>query len=240
MALAGGRLVAGASPSLIELRPLRARPARLRRRHRMAILRQVAAALGPERRGGPPIVVLAVDHALAAARRAGGLPAAAGEVAERAVARFGTSVRRQRASAVVPPGGPVGDRGCDANRLRRCRGERGACAVIRGTSSRKLAIRRDGEPHRLRDVIARTFRRIGDFRGIATRQDETARRLLAALSRFSSNASRGPPRGPQLARHANSHECGPVASLDGCFYMQVAARRGGGVVDRVGLENRSR
>jgi hypothetical protein len=38
-----------------------------------------------------------------------------------------------------------------------------------------------GHDHKLRNVIERTFCRIKDFRGIATRYDKTARDFLAAV-----------------------------------------------------------
>jgi transposase len=84
-------------------------------------------------------------------------------------------------SAVTPPGELVGDKGYDANHLRRFLAERGTAAVIPSTSSRKVAIPHDAERYRLRNVIERTFCRIKDFRGIATRYDKTARNFLAAV-----------------------------------------------------------
>ena len=44
-----------------------------------------------------------------------------------------------------------------------------------------MAISHDAERYRLRNVIERTFCRIKDFRGIATRYDKTARNFLAAV-----------------------------------------------------------
>ena len=75
----------------------------------------------------------------------------------------------------------MGDKGYDANHLRRFLAERGTAAVIPSTSSRKVAIPHDAERYRLRNVIERTFCRIKDFRGIATRYDKTARNFLAAV-----------------------------------------------------------
>jgi transposase len=54
-------------------------------------------------------------------------------------------------------------------------------AVIPSTSSRKVAIPHDAERYKLRNVIARTFRRITDLRGIATRYDKTTRNFVAAI-----------------------------------------------------------
>jgi len=84
-------------------------------------------------------------------------------------------------SAVAPPGELVGDKGYDANHLRRFLAERGTAAVIPSTASRNVPIPYNVERYRLRNVIERTFCRIKDFRGIATRYDKTARNFLAAI-----------------------------------------------------------
>ena len=83
--------------------------------------------------------------------------------------------------AFAPLGELVGDKGYDANHLRRFLAERGTATVIPSTSSRKLAIPHNTERYKLRNVIERTFCRIKDFRGIATRYDKTARNFLAAV-----------------------------------------------------------
>lgn len=59
--------------------------------------------------------------------------------------------------AFVPPGQLVGDKGDDANHLRRFLAER----------------------YRLRNVIERAFCRSKEFRGIATRHDKAARNFRA-------------------------------------------------------------
>ena len=84
-------------------------------------------------------------------------------------------------SAVAPPRELVGDKGYDANHLRCFLAERGTVAVIPSTASRSVAIPHDVERYKLRNVIERTFCRIKDFRGIATRYDKTARNFLAAV-----------------------------------------------------------
>jgi transposase len=84
-------------------------------------------------------------------------------------------------SAVTPPRELVADKGYDANHLRRFLAERGTAAVIPSTRSRKVAIPHDAERYRLRNVIGRTFCRIKDFRGIASRYDKTARNFLSAV-----------------------------------------------------------
>jgi transposase len=84
-------------------------------------------------------------------------------------------------SAVAPSGELIGDKGYDANHLRAFLAERDTAAVIPSTSSRKVAIPHDVQRYRLRNIIERTFCRIKDFRGIATRYDKTARNFLAAV-----------------------------------------------------------
>ena len=59
--------------------------------------------------------------------------------------------------------------------------ERGTTAVIPSTTSRKVPIPHDAQRYKLRNVIERTFCRLKDFRGIATRYDKTARNFLAAV-----------------------------------------------------------
>ena len=77
--------------------------------------------------------------------------------------------------------GGAANKDYDANHLRRFLAERGTAAVIPSTLSRKVAIPHDAERYRMRNVIERTFCRIKDFRGIATRYDKTARNFLAAV-----------------------------------------------------------
>lgn len=75
----------------------------------------------------------------------------------------------------------VGDKGYDANHLRRFLAKRGTAAVIPSTATRKVLIPHDATPYKLRNVVAQTFRRIKDFCGIATRYDKTARNFFAAV-----------------------------------------------------------
>jgi transposase len=84
-------------------------------------------------------------------------------------------------SAAAPSAELVGDKGYDANHLRRFLAERGTAAVIPSTATRKVPIPHDAARYKLRNVIERTFCRIKDFRGIATRYDKTARNFLAAV-----------------------------------------------------------
>lgn len=84
-------------------------------------------------------------------------------------------------SAAAPSAELVGDKGYDANHLRHFLAARGTMAVIPSTTTRKVAIPHDATRYKLRNVIERTFCRIKDFRGIATRYDKTARNFLAAV-----------------------------------------------------------
>jgi transposase len=84
-------------------------------------------------------------------------------------------------SAAPPSAELVGDKGYDANHLRGFLAERGTAAVIPSTATRKVPIPHDATRYKLRNVIERTFCRIKDFRGIATRYDKTARNFLAAV-----------------------------------------------------------
>ena len=84
-------------------------------------------------------------------------------------------------SAAAPSAELLGDKGYDANHLRQFLAARGTAAVIPSTTTRKVAIPHDATRYKLRNVIERTFCRIKDFRGIATRYDKTARNFLAAV-----------------------------------------------------------
>ena len=84
-------------------------------------------------------------------------------------------------SAAAPTAELLGDKGYDANHLRQFLAARGTAAVIPSTATRKIAIPHNATRYKLRNVIERTFCRIKDFRGIATRYDKTARNFLAAV-----------------------------------------------------------
>ena len=75
----------------------------------------------------------------------------------------------------------IGDKAYDANHLRAFLASRGTRAIIPSTASRKIPIPHDAARYKLRNAIERTFCRIKDFRGIATRYDKTARNYLAAV-----------------------------------------------------------
>jgi transposase len=75
----------------------------------------------------------------------------------------------------------IGDKGYDANSLRRLLDSRSTAAIIPSRASRKFPLPLDQEAYRQRNVIERMFCRLKDFRRIATRYDKLARNFLAAV-----------------------------------------------------------
>jgi transposase len=73
----------------------------------------------------------------------------------------------------------LGDKGYDANSLRALLAERGTSAVIPSTATRKVPIPYDTRAYRKRNLVARMFCRLKDFRRVATRYDKLARNFLA-------------------------------------------------------------
>ena len=67
----------------------------------------------------------------------------------------------------------LGDKGYDADRLRRLARDAGAVPVIPGRRNRKRAIRYDNR-HAGRHLIENAFRRLKDFRRVATRSPPTS------------------------------------------------------------------
>jgi transposase len=123
----------------------------------------------------PPQVTLIDSSAVKAHRSAAGAKKGGdGDACHQAIGRSRRAhCQRSTASATSKA---ARTRSCyDANHLRRFLAERGTAAVIPSTSSRKIAIPHDPERYKLRNVIKRTFCRIKDFYGIATRYDKTSR-----------------------------------------------------------------
>ena len=75
----------------------------------------------------------------------------------------------------------IGDKGYDATHLRLFLESQGTTPVIPNKANRKLFFPFDAKLYRFRNIIERTFCRLKDFRGIATRYDKLARNFLAAL-----------------------------------------------------------
>jgi len=84
-------------------------------------------------------------------------------------------------AATAPSGRMIGDKGYDATHLRLFLESRGTTPVIPNKANRKTLFPFDAELYRSRNIIERTFCRIKDFRGIATRYDKLARNFLAAV-----------------------------------------------------------
>lgn len=90
------------------------------------------------------------------------------------------------AQALIAEGGPhrrlIGDRGYDANALRRELRAQGATPIIPGRRHRKRAIRYDQCRYRDRWRIEAAFCRLKDFRRVATRYDKLALNFLSAVA----------------------------------------------------------
>ena len=76
----------------------------------------------------------------------------------------------------------LGDRGYDANSLRRSLREAGAIPAIPGRCNRKRTIRYDKQRYRGRHLIENDFCLLKDFRRIATRYDKLAANFLSAAA----------------------------------------------------------
>ena len=76
----------------------------------------------------------------------------------------------------------LGDKGYDADRLRRSLREAGTVPVIPGRRNRKRAIRYDQRRYRGRHLIENAFCRLKDFRRVATRYDKLAANFLSGIA----------------------------------------------------------
>ncbi|SEL98707.1 Transposase [Sphingomonas palmae] len=76
----------------------------------------------------------------------------------------------------------LADKGYDADRLRRSLRDVGAVPVILGRRSRKRTIRYDKDRYRGRHLIENAFRRLKDFRRVATRYDKLAANFLSGVA----------------------------------------------------------
>jgi transposase len=75
----------------------------------------------------------------------------------------------------------LADRACDAQSLRDELTRRRSKAVIPPNPTRKHPHRYDKHAYKARNVIERMFRRLKDFRRIATRYDKRADIFLSAI-----------------------------------------------------------
>ena len=76
----------------------------------------------------------------------------------------------------------LGDKGYDADALRRALREVGATPVIPGRRNRKRAILYDKRRYRDRHLVENAFCRLKDFRRVATRYDKLAANFLSAVA----------------------------------------------------------
>ncbi len=76
----------------------------------------------------------------------------------------------------------LGDKGYDADALRRSLREVGATPVIPGRRNRKKAIRYDKRRYRDRHLVENAFCRLKDFRRVATRYDKLAANFMSAVA----------------------------------------------------------
>ena len=82
---------------------------------------------------------------------------------------------------VKPPKHMLGDKAYDSAELREELDERGTRPVIPNRSNRKQPFSFNKRLYKLRWRIERAFRRLKDFRRIATRYDKLARNYLASV-----------------------------------------------------------
>ena len=76
----------------------------------------------------------------------------------------------------------LGDKGYDADRLRRALREIGTVPVIPGRRNRKRVIRYDRQRYKDRHLIENAFCRIENFRRVATRYDKLAANFLSGVA----------------------------------------------------------
>ena len=76
----------------------------------------------------------------------------------------------------------LGDKGYDADPLRRLLRQAGAVPVIPGRSSRKRKVRYDRERYKGRHLVENAFCRLKDFRRVATRYDKLAANFLSGVA----------------------------------------------------------
>jgi transposase len=75
-----------------------------------------------------------------------------------------------------------GDKGYDADRLRRLARDAGAVAVIPERRNRKRAVRHDSNPYASHHLIENAFCPLKDFRCVATRYDKLAANFLSGVA----------------------------------------------------------
>jgi len=76
----------------------------------------------------------------------------------------------------------LGDKGYDANALRKHLCQSAIVPVIPGRSNRRRTIQYDKDRYKDRHLIENAFCRLKDFRRVATRYDKLARNFLSAVA----------------------------------------------------------
>ena len=76
----------------------------------------------------------------------------------------------------------LGDKGYDANALRKRLRQSAIVPVIPGRSNRTRSVAYDKQRYRERHLIENAFCRLKDFRRVATRYDKLARNFLSAVA----------------------------------------------------------
>ena len=76
----------------------------------------------------------------------------------------------------------LGDKGYDANSLRKMLREANIVPVIPGRRNRKRKITYDKQRYKERHLVENAFCRLKDFRRVATRYDKLARNFLSAVA----------------------------------------------------------
>lgn len=76
----------------------------------------------------------------------------------------------------------LGDKGYDANALRKHLRQSAIVPVIPGRSNRRRTIQYDKDRYKDRHLIENAFCRLKDFRRVATRYDKLARNFLSAVA----------------------------------------------------------
>lgn len=76
----------------------------------------------------------------------------------------------------------LGDKGYDANSLRKRLREANIVPVIPGRRNRKREIQYDKKRYKDRHLVENAFCRLKDFRRVATRYDKLARNFLSAVA----------------------------------------------------------
>ena len=122
----------------------------------------------------------------------------------------------------------LGDKGYDADRLRRSLREVGVTPVIPGRRNRKRAVRFDQQRYRGRHLIENAFCRLKDFRRVATRYDVLPKALPVITGvRGWYGAPRGgvaQPAWQHRRASARQHRC---AGAHGCSRRARAAAPSG-------------